>query len=219
MAREGGAGALAEVSDFSVGRRGVGSVRWLEPVDLCGVDLDACVSVTRGSVEVYLDGPDKPPPGRGLNRAAEVTLLGVHKLDRATGKPTTDAGAQEAFARKLRRVAAEQGARFVSYDPVTGTWRFAVEHFSRYGLPADSDDDEEDGDGDDGGGVDGGEFNGGGLGLRDAREVDDPDSPPGEPAAAWDAVAEPDFGVAPSLQTELPARLGAIAGEDMQRIG
>lgn len=48
------------------------------------------------------------------------------------------------FTRKLKRVTAEQGAQFVSYDPRTGTWRFTVEHFSRYGLFDDEDDDEDD---------------------------------------------------------------------------
>ncbi|KAK2078505.1 hypothetical protein QBZ16_003345 [Prototheca wickerhamii] len=136
-------GALAALPEFVVGRRGLGSVRWLEPVDVRGLDLDAIVSISRGSVEVYLEGPDKPPVGTGLNRPAEVTMLRVHKMDRATGQPTADPAALDAFARKLRRVSAEQGARFVSYDAKTGTWRFQVEHFSRYGL-VDSDDEEDD---------------------------------------------------------------------------
>ena len=57
----------------------------------------------------------------------------VFKVDKDTGRPTADAEAVERFARKLRRVTAEQGARFVSYAPETGTWRFEVEHFSRCG--------------------------------------------------------------------------------------
>lgn len=46
------------------------------------------------------------------------------------------------FARKLKKVTAEQGARFVSYDAPSGTWKFEVEHFSKYGL-LDSDEEEE----------------------------------------------------------------------------
>lgn len=46
------------------------------------------------------------------------------------------------FARKLKKVTAEQGARFVSYDAPSGTWKFEVEHFSKYGLE-DSDEEEE----------------------------------------------------------------------------
>lgn len=48
------------------------------------------------------------------------------------------------FTRKLKKVTAEQGARFVSYDPAPGTWRFEVEHFSKYGL-LDSEEEEEGG--------------------------------------------------------------------------
>lgn len=38
---------------------------------------------------------------------------------------------------------AEQGARFVSYDAASGTWKFEVEHFSKYGLDSEEDSDEE----------------------------------------------------------------------------
>lgn len=57
------------------------------------------------------------------------------------------------FTRKLKKVTAEQGARFVSYDPAPGTWKFEVEHFSKYGL-LDSDDDEDEAGGEAGGGAD-----------------------------------------------------------------
>ncbi|KFM26371.1 Nuclear pore complex protein Nup98-Nup96 [Auxenochlorella protothecoides] len=129
---------------FVVGRRGLGSVAWLEPVDVRGLDLDDVITISRGGVEVYLEGPAKPPVGAGLNRPAEVTMLKIFKTDKATGQPVTNAAAVESFTRKLKRVTAEQGAQFVSYDPRTGTWRFTVEHFSRYGLFDDEDDDEDD---------------------------------------------------------------------------
>lgn len=51
MARDDPA-CLAEVANFCVGRRGVGSVRWLEPVDVRALDLDATVQLSRGSIEV-----------------------------------------------------------------------------------------------------------------------------------------------------------------------
>ena len=47
------------------------------------------------------------------------------------------------FARKLKKVTAEQGARFVSYDAASGTWKFEVEHFSKYGLDSEEDSDDE----------------------------------------------------------------------------
>ncbi|KAI3438757.1 hypothetical protein D9Q98_001175 [Chlorella vulgaris] len=141
MARE-DPSSLAAVSNFSVVRRGVGSVRWLEPTDVRGLDLDTTVQLSKGSIEVYLDERLKPEVGQGLNKRAEVTMLRIHRLDKATGKPTTDPEAIDRFARKLKKLTADQGARFVSYDAAAGTWRFEVEHFSKYGL---LDSDEEDG--------------------------------------------------------------------------
>ena len=51
MARDDPA-SLASVANFTVGRRGVGSVRWLEPSDARGLDLDATVQLSKGSIEV-----------------------------------------------------------------------------------------------------------------------------------------------------------------------
>ena len=44
--------SLASVANFTVGRRGVGCVRWLEPSDVRGLDLDATVQLSKGSIEV-----------------------------------------------------------------------------------------------------------------------------------------------------------------------
>lgn len=51
MAREDPA-SLAAVASFAVGARALGRVRWLEPVDVRGLDLDAVVRLGKGSVEV-----------------------------------------------------------------------------------------------------------------------------------------------------------------------
>ena len=72
--------------------------------------------------------------GEGLNRAAEVTLHKVFKLDRATNRPSTAPADIEKYERKLKKLAASQSARFVSYSGRTGTWVFEVEHFSRQAL-------------------------------------------------------------------------------------
>ena len=85
-------------------------------------------------LQVYLDEEDKPEVGEGLNRAAEVTLHKVFKLDRATNRPSTAPADIEKYERKLKRLAASQSARFVSYNGRTGTWVFEVEHFSRQAL-------------------------------------------------------------------------------------
>ena len=73
--------------------------------------------------------------GEGLNRAAEVTLHKVFKLDKTTNRPSTAAADIEKYERKLKKLAASQSARFISYNGRTGTWVFEVEHFSRQALP------------------------------------------------------------------------------------
>lgn len=164
--------ALAQVPNFVVGRQGFGAIRFLQPTDVRGLDLDSLVRFSRGlcfpftlslsshctnvgsadgscgdglqsrfpcaipwasagSVEVYLEEGDKPEVGQGLNKPAEVTMLKVFKVDKATGQPATDPESIEKFTRRLKKVSAEQDARFIAYDAASGTWRFEVEHFSR----------------------------------------------------------------------------------------
>lgn len=142
MARCDGGGALRSVANFVVGRRGYGSVRFLDPVDVRRLPLDDIVRFEHGTVEVYLNESQKPEVGQGLNRPAVVTLHKVLKIDKATGRPTSDPDAIDKFRRKLKRAAAGQSAKFVSYDPQDGTWVFEVEHFSKYGLPMDESDSE-----------------------------------------------------------------------------
>ena len=59
-----------------VGKWGVGEVAFIHTVDLLGLDLDSIVRFTRGRVQLYgvAGGPRLPPPGRGLNVPALVTL-------------------------------------------------------------------------------------------------------------------------------------------------
>ncbi len=134
--------SLSRVANFTVGRTGYGSVRWIDPVDIRGLDLDSIVTLARGSIDVYPDADVKPPVGQSLNCPAIITMSKVFKIDKATGEPTKDAEVVEKYTRKLKRVCADQGAKFISYDGETGEWRFEVEHFSRYGLDESSDEDE-----------------------------------------------------------------------------
>ncbi|KAK9831684.1 hypothetical protein WJX74_006108 [Apatococcus lobatus] len=126
--------SLAHVANFTIGRQRMGKIRWIEPVDVRRLDLDSTVRFSKDTCEVYLDEASKPDEGEGLNTTAEVELHRIFRLDKATGKPTTDPEQQQKFARRLRKTTAGQGAEFLSYDPATGIWRFRVEHFSRYGL-------------------------------------------------------------------------------------
>ena len=133
---------LSKISNFTVGRKDVGFIRWMEPVDVRGINLDDIISLAIGSVEVYPESSKKPPVGEGLNKPAMITLLKIFKIDEATKKPTKDPEKIEKFVRKIKKNSGEQGAQFVSYDVETGIWKFSVEHFSKYGL-LDSSDDEE----------------------------------------------------------------------------
>ncbi|BDA43587.1 Nuclear pore complex protein Nup98-Nup96 [Coccomyxa sp. Obi] len=181
MARE-DPDSLAGVANFKIGRRGIGAVRWLDPTDVRGLDVNGTVALSRGSVEVYLDENEKPEIGEGLNKSAEVTLHKVFRIDKATNRPTTDKEAIARFERKLKKLSADQNARFVSYNADTGTWVFEVEHFSKYGLV---DSDEEDAPPEGAGpphdqepadmGDEGGEPEGEGMLLSDEEEDDDDD--------------------------------------------
>ena len=143
--------SLAFVANFTVRKDGIGSVRWLDTVDLTGLDIDSIVTLAQGAIDVYPDSSVKPPVGHGLNRPAVITLMNVYKKDKATGKPTKDPEVVEKHTRKLKSICADQGAKFISYNGETGEWKFEVEHFSRYGLDGSSEDEDDE---DNGEGVD-----------------------------------------------------------------
>ena len=44
--------SLEAVSGFKVSRQGIGSVRWLEPTDVRGLNVNSLVRLTKGAVEV-----------------------------------------------------------------------------------------------------------------------------------------------------------------------
>jgi nuclear pore complex protein Nup98-Nup96 len=128
-------GYCSRVLDFTIGRVGYGSVKYLGETDIRQLDLDDIVKFHRHEVVVYENENAKPVVGQGLNKAAEVTLvLRVRSLGFEEGK-------LEVVGDKLRMSAEKQGAHFISFDPANGEWKFLVHHFSRFGL---SDDDEED---------------------------------------------------------------------------
>lgn len=128
-------GYCSRVLDFTVGRIGYGSVKYIGETDIRRLDLDHIVRFHRHGVVVYEDDNAKPRVGQGLNKAAEVTLvLQVREVSLEEGKLNK-------VADKLKISAERQGACFISFDVATGEWKFMVQHFSRFGL---SEDDEED---------------------------------------------------------------------------
>lgn len=162
---------LRSVEGFSVGRKGYGSVEFVEPVDLTSVgqlgnvpggivqlrtkecfvypDEDDCFDPETGrerdGVQPGFD-PKRVPGGKakrghGLNIPAIVHLEGCWPLDRSTREPIKD-GDHLRVKQLISKLKRRTDVEFRGYEPVSGTWSFRVEHFSRYGL---DDDDESDG--------------------------------------------------------------------------
>ncbi|XP_042543523.1 nuclear pore complex protein Nup98-Nup96 isoform X1 [Dipodomys spectabilis] len=132
------------VSDFTIGRKGYGSIYFEGDVNLTNLNLDDIVHIRRKEVIVYLDDTEKPPVGEGLNRKAEVTLDGVWPTDKTSRCliKSPDRLADINYEGRLEAVSRKQGAQFKEYRPETGSWVFKVSHFSKYGLQ-DSDEEEE----------------------------------------------------------------------------
>ena len=82
--------SLSSVQNFTVAHEGVGSITWTEAVDVRGLELSSSITIQQGAVSVYSDGHSKPDEGQGLNKPANITLLGVHLKDKATGEPSAN---------------------------------------------------------------------------------------------------------------------------------
>ncbi|XP_026549219.1 nuclear pore complex protein Nup98-Nup96-like, partial [Notechis scutatus] len=132
------------VMDFTVGRKGYGSIYFEGEVNLTNLNLDEIVHVRRKEVIVYPDDELKPPIGEGLNRRAEVTLDGVWPTDKTSRCliKSPERLTEMNYEGRLEAVSRKQGAQFKEYRPETGSWVFKVAHFSKYGLQ-DSDEESE----------------------------------------------------------------------------
>ncbi|KAM6907662.1 nuclear pore complex protein Nup98-Nup96 [Xenentodon cancila] len=132
------------VENFTIGRKGYGSIFFPGEVNVTSLNLDEIVHFRRKEVIVYPDDKNKPPEGEGLNRRAEVTLDGVWPNDKTscTQIRSPERLADMNYEGRLEKASRKQGARFLEYRPETGSWVFEVAHFSKYGLQ-DSDEDED----------------------------------------------------------------------------
>lgn len=113
---------LVQVSNFTIRHAWFGSIRFLQPVDLRGLQIDKIVQFTSQSIEVY--GEDcpvaKPARGQGLNQPAEVVLSGCHPKKGSASK----------YRAKLERFCQKRPMmRFIGYSEGTGEWSFAVDGF------------------------------------------------------------------------------------------
>lgn len=129
-------GYCSRVEDFVVGRFGYGCVRFFGETDVRCLDLDSIVKFRRCEIVVYEDDSSKPSVGHGLNKPAEVSLL-------LQTKPSNHSNETELkeVVEKLKRKNESQGARFISFNPVNQEWKFSVQHFSRFGLGEEDEDD------------------------------------------------------------------------------
>ncbi|KAK4400223.1 Nuclear pore complex protein A [Sesamum angolense] len=135
-------GFCRHVKDFVVGRHGYGSIKFFGETDVRRLDLESLIQFNNREVIVYMDESKKPPVGQGLNKPAEVTLLNIKCFDKKTGQQYTEGPRIEKYKEMLKRKAEDQGAEFVSYDPVKGEWKFRVNHFSKYKLGDENETDE-----------------------------------------------------------------------------
>lgn len=128
-------GYCSRVPGFTVGRFGYGYVRYLQKTDVRGLNLDEIVKFHKHEIIVYNDENDKPAVGQGLNKAAEVVLILDSKSLKSKEWKEND------LVMKLKQSTENQRAKFISFDPVNGEWKFLVEHFSRFGFSEDDEDD------------------------------------------------------------------------------
>ncbi|KAJ0048035.1 hypothetical protein Pint_14947 [Pistacia integerrima] len=133
------------VKDFVVGRHGYGSIKFLGETDVRRLDLESLVQFNNREVIVYMDDSKKPPVGQGLNKPAEVTLLNIKCFDKKTGIQYTEGPKIDKYKEMLKRKAEDQGAAFLSYDPVKGEWKFRVNHFSEYKLEDEEQEEDQNG--------------------------------------------------------------------------
>ena len=141
---------LRTVENFQVSVPAYGSVRWLHPVDLLSVAksksgiesiLGSIIIIEPQLVTVYPEDAGKAPEGMGLNLPAEINLIGVFPRNKKTGE-IIDNDTDPLFHKHLKKLKTMPDTKFLGFEVVSGTWKFRVEHFSRYGLlESDSDSD------------------------------------------------------------------------------
>ncbi|KAL1551330.1 nuclear pore complex protein NUP96 [Salvia divinorum] len=129
-------GYCSRVEDFVIGRFGYGCVKFIGETDVRRLDLDSIVKFRKCEIVIYEDDSSKPLVGHGLNKPAEVTLL-------LQTKPLSNLNEEKLakIVEKLKCKTESQGAHFISFNPDNREWKFLVQHFSRFGLGEEDEDD------------------------------------------------------------------------------
>ncbi|PRT54553.1 hypothetical protein B9G98_02173 [Wickerhamiella sorbophila] len=123
---------LESVEHFRIGRKDIGFVTFDAPVDLSG--FSNVRKQAGGHLIVFADrmfalypqDKDCPPPGKGFNVPATVTLYNLWVKAKDTNQPIKDRN-NGLCKRQLKRLKQFPGTKFVSWDPETGTWVFNLE--------------------------------------------------------------------------------------------
>ncbi|PWW77905.1 hypothetical protein C7212DRAFT_350849 [Tuber magnatum] len=137
------------VMNLTIGRRGYGQVRFDNPVDISEIeDIDKIpgdiVLFAQRVCTVYPETMPKPPPGKGLNVPATITLEDCFPVSKNERGKIRDPE-HPRYVTHIRRLKSIKDTEFVNYLANEGMWIFRVRHFTTYGL-VESDDEEEDGD-------------------------------------------------------------------------
>jgi nuclear pore complex protein Nup98-Nup96 len=130
---------LATVKNFAIKRPGYGMVEWEGCVDVRGADLDRIVVIEKKDISVYNQDEEegtKPEEGTKLNRPAKLTFYDIYPKNGALASAEEKLKYAAKVEKSTEKLAA---AEFISYDPATGVWKIRVQHFSRYALDDDSD--------------------------------------------------------------------------------
>ena len=133
--------ARKSISNFRVGRKGVGMVEFLVPVDLSSIPLErvfgGIVQFTYKQISIYPEDSSIPKAevGSGLNVPAKVTLYGCWPVDPESKAPISHCIPDETLKLHLRKLALAEDCDFLDFDPQSGGWSFKVNHFSSYSFP------------------------------------------------------------------------------------
>lgn len=109
-----------------------GKIRFDEPVNLTYMNLDKIVNIESKNLTVYQNGNEevKPEIGKGLNKAATVTMFKCFPKDKYSDKEVDkDKEKMQTFVSTLQNICKNKNAVFVDYNKDNGDWTFKVDHF------------------------------------------------------------------------------------------
>jgi len=122
---------LMIVSNFTVLKPGVGSIKFFGTTDIRGLDIDRYIQFQEHEIVVYPNEADKPFVGEGLNKPCRISLEQCFPIDKVTNRPIIDLARNEEFTKKLKKRAKNWGVDHISYEMApNGTWTFEVKNFS-----------------------------------------------------------------------------------------